>query len=321
VTALFFHLINDQSFMLKRSAPQELGFGKYIATSGRMMQPDGAFNVTRRGADATSNLYFKLITMPWPWFLGLMSLAYVLLNFLFASGYMLIGIDQLAGAQHTTTADAWSEVYFFSCQTLTTVGYGRISPMGFGANLLASTESFVGLLSFALISGLLYGRFSRPKAEIAFSRNLIVAPYKGGQALMFRMANKSRSELINTETQLLYAYNETDENGNVMRAFRALPLELSQIMFFQFSWTLVHAINAESLLYGLTEAQLSERHPEFFILVKAVEEANQQVVHTRTSYVADEMVWNVRFKPLVSKAKDGKPIVQLDLLSDYEMVE
>jgi inward rectifier potassium channel len=304
--------------MAKTPPSEELGFGKYIATTGRMMEPSGKFNVQRKGLGVSKNVYFELITMSWPKFLGFVLAVYLTLNIVFATAYTLL-CSQLTGIEHVTGFQKWLESFFFSTQTLTTVGYGRVAPSGLAANFIASFESFIGLLSFALVSGLLYGRFSRPEASILFSKNLLVSPFQEGKALMFRIANQSKSELINTEIQVLLAYNETEENGNQVRVFRNLPLQLNTVLFFTFSWTVVHPINADSLVYGWTREEFEQRNPEFFILVKALEEANQQVVHARYSYVYSDMIWDAKFKAVVGRNEKGHPVVMLDKTHDFEL--
>ena len=306
--------------MAKKVAPQELGFGKYITTTGRMMEADGSTNVHRRGAHPTADVYFNLITMHWSRFLLLVFCIYLGINTLFTFGYMAIGVEQLTGMVVGSAKEAWYDAFFFSTQTLTTVGYGRVSPLGFGANALASIESFIGLLGFALVSGLLYGRFSRPEAMIAFSKNLLIAPFQDGRGLMFRMANMRRSELINTEVQMLISFNEIDASGQISRAFRPLILQLNTVIFFSMSWTLVHKIDEESPIYGLTEEQLRDSNLEIFVLVKATEEANQQTVTARRSYVYADFVWNAKFKPMMSKDSSGISVVLLDNLNDYELL-
>lgn len=306
--------------MAKKSPIQELGFGKHIATNSRFMRPNGTLNVKRLGASLSDNLYFQLLELTWSRFFLLVLAVYISLNILFATIYYLLGQGQLTSTETLTGASLWYECFFFSAQTLTTVGYGRLAPIGFGANVVSTFESFLGLLGFALISGLLYGRFSRPVARIAFSNNLLVAPYKDSQAIMFRIANKSKSELISTDAEMLIAFNETDAQGTTTRAFRNLPLEISHIMFFGMSWTLVHHINENSLLYGLDAEQLNALNPEFLIVIKAIEEANQQTVHARKSYVHEDLIWGARFAPMIGKNNQGTPLVFLDKLSEFTMV-
>ena len=283
-----------------------------------MMNPDGSFNVQRQHLNRWDNTYFHLVTMPsWKFFL-LVFCSYLLINLFFATIYLIIGTDQLQGMKE---GDFWSDIftaYFFSTQTLTTVGYGHISPLGWGANIIASLESFAGLLAFALISGLLYGRFSRPSAKIVFSPNLLVAPYKGGQGMMLRMANARKSELIETEVRVIMALNQADETNTVIRRFFPLPLEIDKISFFSLSWTVVHHVTETSPLSGLTASELIDANAEFLIFVKSTDEVNQQTVYTRYSYIAEEIIWNARFRPVISRNAKGLPYVLNTQIGLYE---
>jgi inward rectifier potassium channel len=301
---------------------RELGFGSQIPHDQRMMNPDGSFNVRRHRNSLFDNLYFHLVTMPSRSFFGLLILVFWLLNALFAEIYILIGVDQLSGLVHTTWWADYQKAFFFSSQTLTTVGYGSISPMGLEANVVASFESFLGLLTFALISGLLYGRFSRPTARIRFSDNLLHAPYKGGgNALMFRMVNPRRSELIETEVQVILALLQEDANGHRVRRFLPLDLELNKITFFSLSWTLVHALNERSPIQNFTQEELKDARAEFLVLVKGTDESTEQLVHARRSYIADEIVWNARFKPILQNGPTGKhSIIHTKRVNDHEVL-
>lgn len=304
-----------------RPLDQELGFGKHLTTTGRMMNPDGSFNVERQPLNRWDNIYFHLVTMPWGRFFLLIFLCYLSLNLLFSMVYLAIGLDQLAGIHSGDFWDNLYGVYFFSTQTLTTVGYGSVNPIGWGANVVASLESFTGLLAFALISGLLYGRFSRSTAKIVFSTNLLVSPYRNGAGLMFRMANARKSELIETEVKLLLTMNQTDDLGNLTRRFFAMPLEISKIAFFSLSWTVVHAIDENSPLWGFSPQDILDANAEFMVLVQGVDEANQQTVHARRSYSGDEVVFNARFKPVVGRNAKGLPRVLVQQIGTYETLD
>ncbi len=153
--------------------------------------------------------------------------------------------------------------------------------------MIASFQSFLGLLTFALISGLLYGRFSRPQARVVFSEKMIVAPYQGTRGLMFRMGNARRSELIETEVQVLMAFNQRNEDGSLERKFYPLELEISKISFFSLSWTLVHPLNDKSPIFNFSPQELLDSNTEIMVLVKGTDETNQQQVHARHSYTAD----------------------------------
>lgn len=300
------------------SKEQELGFGKNLTTTSRMMNPDGAFNVRRQPITPYDNSYFGLITMPWWQFFALVFAGYIVLNFLFASVYLIIGVDSLTGMEKGPFWSNFYEAFFFSTQTLTTVGYGRVNPIGLASNIVAAIESFSGLVAFALISGLLYGRFSRPKAKIVFSEHILVAPFRDGKALMFRMANARRSELIETEAKMSVAINQMDTDGNLARTFFPLNLQLNRIAFFSLSWTLVHVLDENSPLAGFTENDLKEGNAEFLVLVQGIDETNHSMVHARHSYYGDEIVWNARFAPVIGKDKQGIPMVMTSKVGAFE---
>lgn len=304
-----------------RPIQEELGFGKTVTTAGRMMNADGTFNVQRQHLKPLDNTYFFLITMPWWQFFVLIVLFYFTTNIFFSWLYLLVGIDQLAGAPAGTFWQNFWKAYFFSSQTLTTVGYGQIHPVSWSANVIASMESFVGVLAMALTSGLLYGRFSRPMAKIVFSHVLLVAPYRDGQALMFRMGNGRKSELIETEVQIILAMNQAEGDGSMVRRFYALPLEISKISFFSLSWTVVHPLTEESPLWGFSFQDLQDANAEIMVLVKGTDEATQQSVHARRSYTADEVVWNARFRPVISRNRQGLPYVLNRQIGAHEPVQ
>jgi len=304
-------------FIKSRPYEGELGFGKTVTTSGRLMHSDGTFNVVRESNSNWHNVYFQLMIMNWGRFFLLMLISFGILNTIFALLYCVAGVENLNGIEPGTWKDNFTNAFFFSSQTLTTVGYGHISPHTFTTSLIASFESFTGLLIFALISGLLYGRFSRPDAKIIFSEKMIIAPHRGGHGLMFRMGNARKSELIETDVQVLATMNQRNGNGVIEREYFPLALEYSKISFFSLSWTVVHYIDDQSPIWGLTQLELAEANAEFLVLVKGIDEANQQMVHTRHSYINSEMAWNAKFNPIIMKNDAGIPVVKLQHIGDY----
>lgn len=300
---------------------QELGFGRSATTTGRMMNPDGSFNVKRQTLSIWDNTYYYLITMPgWKFLLFVLS-GFVVINIIFAGVYMLLGVEHLNGMPPGGFLHNFMWAYFFSSQTLTTVGYGHVAPANLPTNLAASFESFLGLLTFALISGLLYGRFSRPKARIVFSDSLLVAPYKDGLALMIRMGNARKSELIESEAQMIVMVNQTEESGELSRRFYPLKLEISKISFFSLSWTIVHPMGEASPLSGFSEQDFLNLNIEVLVLVKGTDEANHQVTYARRSYTSDEIVWNARFRPVIGRTSKGLPHVLTRNIGAFEFLE
>lgn len=299
----------------------ELGFGRKMLTDGRMMNADGSFNVERETMGIWDNTYHYLITMSWGNFFLLALCCYVLINSIFAVLYCIIGIEHLGGVTPGGLFHNFINAYFFSSQTLTTVGYGHISPDGLPAGIMASLESFAGLLAFALVSGLMYGRFSRPQAKIVFSENMLIAPYNSGQALMFRMGHASKSELIETEVQVLIAMNQRDESGDMARNYYPLQLEINKISFFSLSWTLVHALDEKSPIFGFSEQDILDANAEVMVLVKGLDDTNQQMVHARRSYTTHEFIWNARFGPIIGRNNKGRARVFMGNVGKFEMLE
>jgi inward rectifier potassium channel len=300
---------------------EDLGIGTKAAESRvRLLNRDGSFNVHRRGLPFLSwfSGYHYLISIPWWKFSVLIFLAYVFINACFGGIYLLIGTDGLSGIDGHTIAERYLESIFFSTQTFTTVGFGRIAPVGMGSNIVAAFESLTGLLSFALATGLLYGRFSRPVAKLIFSHHAIVAPYENITAFMFRVANQRTNQLIDINAKVTLSRRETGPDGKLARKFYPLELERKSVTFFHLSWTVVHPINEQSPLYGVNEQQLDESDAEFLILMEAFDDTFSQNVHTRTSYKDHEVVFGQKFKSIIRIGSDGVTEIDLDKIHDYE---
>src|SRR3978361_295046 len=181
----------------KFNPEDDLGFGSQpVIKSQPLVKQDGSINVKRAGLPffRTSDNYHRLITMSWGNFWLLVMCGYLALNTIFAFIYLAIGVKYLNGSEGTNTYQHFWDAFFFSAQTISTVGYGHISPKGMATNSVAALESMMGLLTFALATGMLYGRFSRPSAKIVYSKNILVSPYlETGRGLMFRLANLRRN--------------------------------------------------------------------------------------------------------------------------------
>lgn len=304
----------------------DLGFGT-AANSGRNMNKDGSFNVERTGEPRFRpyEIYHNLITMSWTRFILLVLTGYVLANLLFACIYYFVGVEHLtmgeAGLKEVAQMSEgrkFMEVFFFSSQTLTTLGYGRVAPVGATASSIAAIESMIGLLGFALATGILYGRFSRPEAKILFSHNILISPYRGGIGLMFRTANMRRNQLIETEIEVNVGYTIPEEGR---RGFVTLGLERSKISLFPTSWTLVHPIDENSIFYGMSIEEIREMKPEIFVIMKAFDDTFSQTIYARTSYRADEIISGAKFLPMFHQLENGKTLLDLRLINAMEKVE
>ncbi len=300
------------------AAERELGFGnKVYGKHVRMINPDGSTNVIKRGRGwfRPYDLYHKLILMPWTHFVGGVIVVYLLVNLIFSVAYLMAGMDSLSGVTGTTSMAQFLDAFFFSAQTITTLGYGRIAPVGAIASTIAAIESMLGLLGFALATGLLYGRFSRPNARIKFSETAIIAPYEGQSAFMFRMANERSSELIEAEVQVMLSFIDPKEGK---RDFVQLELEIGKINLFALSWTIVHPITPESMLWGKDLKFLEACDAEFIILVKAFDDSFGTTVYQRGSYKFGEVQYGKKFVPISTPTETH---IQLDLDRLGEVVD
>ncbi len=279
---------------------RDLGFGTRVAERSRerLLNRDGSFNVTRVGLPfwRALNPYHVLAETTWPRFFGLLFVGYVLVNLAFALAYVACGPGALEGGHAgDDAAGRFTDAFFFSVQTLATIGYGRITPVGVAANTLVALEALVGIVGFAMATGLAFARFSRPSAHILWSERAVIAPHRGAAAFMFRLANQRRSQLLQLEAQVILARFVTGADGRRVRRFEPLPLERSKVMFLPLHWTVVHAIAPESPLYGVGRDELLRDEAEVLVLLTAFDETSSQTVHARTSYHADEIDFGARF--------------------------
>ena len=291
---------------------------KYDGPLRRVINPDGSFNVLRRGTTWHDiNPYLRLVSISWTKFFGFVLLGYVLVNSLFAGVYLLLGPGALTGRPGLDHAlSRFLQCFFFSSQTLTTVGFGAISPVSPAANIVAALEALCGLLGFAVATGLLFGRVSRPSARIGFSNKALIAPYQDGTSFQFRMVNRRANTLIEpSATLMLMTVDRTD--GTSRRDFTLLKLERPSIMLFPLTWTIVHPIDADSPLFGKTHADLEALQAEFMILVKAWDETFAQTVHQRFSYRYSELVWGGKFTPAFGVDEKGDLQVHVDKVGSY----
>jgi inward rectifier potassium channel len=307
-----------------QAADRDLGFGTSIGTrAGRLLHPDGSFNVRRIDSFWRSlHPYQFMITAPFWKFVLIISAAYVAINSGFTLLYLLAGPGQLSGeVAGAPLHSRFFHAFFFSAQTLTTVGYGSVSPVGMAANIIAAFEAMTGVLVFAVAAGLFYGRFAKPSAYIRFSREALIAPYRNGlNSFQFRIVNGRRSDLIELEVLVTLMWHEMDQ-GKLSQRFIGLNLERKSVNLFPLNWTIVHPIDPASPLYGHRPEDLRAMHAEFLVMIKAYDETFAQTVHVRRSYRADEVVWGRKFVPMYYTDDAGVIVLEVDKTGTHQEAE
>jgi len=256
--------------------------------------------------------------MPLWKFITVIILFFLAINLLYTFIYILIGPEGFQGIIANTRWQEYKELYFFSTETFTTVGYGRVNPVGDGVNMVAAIEAMSGFLSFAVATGLIYGRFAKPRSHIAFSDHALIAPYQDKKALMFRIASyKDNHNLADAEIKVNLAL-QVQENGKATYKFYSLELERSKVDTLMMNWTVVHPIDDKSPLLGLTEEDYQSSDVEVYVQIKGFDDVYSTVVIQRTSYTYDEIVFNAKFVTMYRESEDGKTtILELDKLSTY----
>jgi inward rectifier potassium channel len=286
----------------------DFGFGAVVARESeqRLLNRDGTFNVVREGLHPLTSLslYHSLLTLSWPRYLLLVAAAYVVVNALFGGVFFALGPDALAGDDAATAVQRYLLDFFFSIHTFATIGYGSIYPVSAAAHWLVALESVFGLLGVALMTGLMFARFSRPIARIVFSDRAVIAPYPTGRAFMFRVVNGRSNQLIDLRAKVSLSWDRPDGTGT--RLFHELALERDGVTLFPLSWTVVHPIGPDSPLYGVSEDELRLRDAEFFVVLSGMDESFAQQVHARTSYKPDEIAWGHRFSDAFVR-REGRP--------------
>ncbi len=308
----------------KINPEDDLGFGPQpVIKNQPLINKDGTPNVRRIGLPFfnTANNYHTLITMSWTKFWLMVISGYVIINILFSFIYISCGPGSLdGGTVGSTPFHHFLDAFFFSAQTISTVGYGHIYPKGIFSNSVAALESMMGLLAFALATGLLYGRFSRPSAQIVYSKHMLVAPYlENSKGIMFRLANLRRNMLIDLEIEIIFSFNETVD-GKTMRRFYPLDVERRKVSILTMNWTIVHPLDENSPLRDMTKEDLETTEAGFAILLRAFDDTFSQTVHSRTAYQYNEIVWGAKFKPVFARDDDGRIVLDLSKISDHELV-
>ena len=295
------------------------GFGGGYDKQRRIILPSGRFNIHKRGMPFWERfrLFHAMVRLPWGLFFMTLIGFYTLLNLLFAAGYVAIGVEQLTLDPPTDALDRFLQAFFFSTQTFTSVGFGRVSPVGLQANFLASLEAFVGLMSLALATGLLYGKFSRPVPKLLFSQNVLLTKVQGKPAMVFRFANRFSHHLIEARVTVLASFAAP---GSEHRSFTRLQLEYDTVQFLTLNWTVVHIIDEESPFYGITRQQMTDGNAELLVTVNAFDDNHAQHVYEVKGYYHTHFVETAKpFAPMFYTDEDnGHIILELDKIDHVQ---
>ena len=303
----------------------DTGFGNNPASyGGRFINRDGSFNLRKEGRPYWErfSIYHSMLNLQSWKFISIIFIFFVSINLFYTIIYLLIGADQFQGLIATTPWKVFKEIFFFSTETFTTVGYGRVNPVGDGVNFVAAIEALSGFLSLAIATGLIYGRFSKPKSFLAFSETAVIAPYRDKTGLMFRFAPyKDKHTLTDVDIKVNLAML-MQEDGNAVYKFFDLDLERTRVENLPMNWTVVHAIDEKSPLLGFTEDDIKAADVELYVLVRGFDDVYSNIVLQRTSYTFSEIQFNKKFVPMYRESEDGRTtILELHKLNELVTVK
>ena len=236
------------------------------------------------------DLYRTAMVATWPQFLGALAAIFVALNLTFAAAYWL-GHEPVANARK----DSFEDLFFFSIETISTTGYGDMHPQSTYAHWVATAEIFVSLVATAGVTGLIFARFSRPRARMIFARNAVVLKHDGIDTLTLRVANARNSFITEATSKLWMLGPSRSAEGRIYRGFRPMRLLRAENPAFALSWTLFHPIDQDSPLYGKSDAEVIAEKVNFVVSITGMDESSSQNVHARHVYTADDVRWGHEF--------------------------
>jgi len=290
--------------------------GQGTVKGWKVLNRDRSFNVASPPGIQAADLYHSLLATTWCRFLIWVSVLYVGVNILFAQAYYLGGPNVLEGippeARHR-----WLDCFFFSVQTMATIGYGKISPLSLWAHCLVTLEALIGILGIAVASGLFFARFSRPTARVAFSKVALVTQHESKPTLMLRMANQRSNQIVEAQISLTLMKSEINAEGVKYRKLYDLALTRSRTPLFSLTWTILHVLTPESPLYGRSLEDLRKDEVEIFVTMTGIDGTFSHTIHDRFSYGPDDIVWNGRFVDMLGRTEDGKLTIAFENLDKF----
>ncbi len=296
---------------------EDLGFGRVVTEQARdrFIARDGSPNSHKfgTGPQRVERFYQRALAAPWQSFLAWSLGAMLLVNGCFALAYSALGADAIRGQELVGIDDPFLRSFSFSVGIFTTTGTGPMYAVGNTAHWLVIFESLTGPFIMVVMAGLLIARLTRPRMRLRFSESAVIAPYREGRGLMFRMVNVQPGEISDVQARVSIALYE-DRNGRRERRFHQLELERKSVEFFPLHWTVVHPIDAESPLRGFSPEKMHEAEAELVVQVNAHEETFSTRVTSRTSYRWDEMRWDVKFADVFVPTTDGVIAIDVERL-------
>ncbi|MEO8768681.1 MAG: ion channel [Ferruginibacter sp.] len=280
-------------------------------TGGRFINKDGSYNLAKEGISFNKrfSIFHDMLNLPLWKFITVIFLFYIIINLIFTTIYFIIGPEQLDGMISGSNWKIFREIFYFSTQTFTTMGYGHVNPVGDAANSVAAIESLTGFLSLAIATGLIYGRFSKPKSYLFFSDHALISPYKEGTALMFRFAAyKDKHTLTDLEIRV-NAGLLLEENGKTDYKYFSLTLERSKVESMPMSWTVVHPIDENSPFKGFSTEDMKNADTELYVMLRGFDDVFSNFVQQRTSYTFNEILFKRKFVPMYRESDDGKTTI------------
>ena len=292
-------------------------------TGGRFINKDGSYNLVKEGISFHKrfSIFHDMLNLPQWKFIAIIFIFFFVINLIFSAIYFMIGPEQLDGLISGSDWKIFREIFYFSTQTFTTVGYGHVNPVGDAANTVAAIEALTGFLSLAIATGLIYGRFSKPRSYLILSDQALISPYKDGKALMFRFAAyKDKHTLTDLEVRVNAGLLVTEAEKTDYKYF-TLTLERSRVESMPMAWTVVHPIDESSPFYGFTEEDMKNADTELYVMLRGFDDVFSNYVQQRTSYTFNEIIFNRKFVPMYHISEDGNTtILELHKLNVHKEV-